>query len=227
MESGFTDWVILEYTKIIQEVGSENLILTSLPENTTSKDIPPSLLSLGLHWTVKEVTQLYFDTKEHKFINEKNITETTKNSENEKIVSLANLSHSICLLDPASEIDLTPNDSNHFQFFVFGGILGDHPPRDRTGELREKYGFSGRRLGNLQMTTDTAVRVTQLIIEKRLPFERIKFIDYPEIKFNKYESTEMPFRYVLAEDNKPIFPNGMLDLIKKDTEKSFDEDDLF
>lgn len=35
---------------------------------------------------------------------------------------------------------------------------------DRTSELRKK-GFEGRRLGPVQMTTDTAVRVTRLIVE--------------------------------------------------------------
>ena len=35
---------------------------------------------------------------------------------------------------------------------------------DRTAELR-KYGFEGRRLGPVQMTTDTAVRVTRIVVE--------------------------------------------------------------
>lgn len=34
---------------------------------------------------------------------------------------------------------------------------------DRTSELRNK-GFSGRRLGPKQMTTDTAVRVTRMVV---------------------------------------------------------------
>ena len=40
---------------------------------------------------------------------------------------------------------------------------------DRTGELR-KLGFPGRRLGAEQMTTDTAARVTRLVVqEKSMP----------------------------------------------------------
>ena len=35
----------------------------------------------------------------------------------------------ICLLDPAAEVDLSPDDGNHFDIFLFGGILGDDPPR--------------------------------------------------------------------------------------------------
>jgi ribosome biogenesis SPOUT family RNA methylase Rps3 len=35
----------------------------------------------------------------------------------------------------------------------------------------------------------------------------------------------MPFRYVKDSTGKPIMPEGMVDLIKKDTEKGFS--DLF
>ena len=37
---------------------------------------------------------------------------------------------------------------------------------DRTSELRKK-GFEGRRLGPKQMTTDTAVRVTRMVVQDR------------------------------------------------------------
>ena len=37
---------------------------------------------------------------------------------------------------------------------------------DRTSELRHR-GFSGRRLGPKQMTTDTAVRVTRMVVEEK------------------------------------------------------------
>ena len=37
---------------------------------------------------------------------------------------------------------------------------------DRTSELRKK-GFDGRRLGSIQMTTDTAVRVTRTVIQQK------------------------------------------------------------
>lgn len=73
------------------------------------------------------------------------------------------------------------------------------------------------------MTTDTAIRTTQLIIKDRIAFEDIKFIDYPEFRFNKNEATEMPFRYVLDKEGKPILPEGMLDLIKKDSAQSLDD----
>lgn len=37
---------------------------------------------------------------------------------------------------------------------------------DRTSELRKK-GYQGRRLGPVQMTTDTAVRVTRIVVQDK------------------------------------------------------------
>ncbi|KAJ8611078.1 hypothetical protein MRB53_038165 [Persea americana] len=72
----------------------------------------------------------------------------------------------ICLLDPKAEKDISPGDADAFDVFLFGGILGDDPPRDRTGDLR-KLGFPGRRLGPEQMTTDTAARVTRIVVQQQ------------------------------------------------------------
>ncbi len=149
MEHGFSDWVILEYSAIIKDVGRENLFLTSLPDSTTEIEIPQQLKDVGLQWTTEEAISL------------PNVFQGIPNIEKSRV----------CLLDPAAETDLVPEDAEKFDYFVFGGILGDHPPRDRTGELRRKYGFVGKRLGAKQMTTDTAVRVTQLIVDKKSKLE--------------------------------------------------------
>ncbi|RDW61096.1 putative DUF431 protein [Coleophoma cylindrospora] len=126
----------------------------------------------------------------------------------------------VCLLDPSATKELSPEDGEIFDVFLFGGILGDDPPRDRTSELRKK-GFQGRRLGPIQMTTDTAVRVTRMIVQSKIPLDQISYIDNPELVVNKNESTEMPFRYVKGEDGQPIMPKGMVELIKRDSEKGF------
>ncbi|ODV78930.1 DUF431-domain-containing protein [Suhomyces tanzawaensis NRRL Y-17324] len=194
MEEGFSEWVILEYSQIIREVGSSNLILTSLPSSTTDKDIPPALAKLGLQWTTQECVDIDGGIDKSR----------------------------VCLLDPAAETDLVPEDGQSYDYFVFGGILGSHPRIDRTGILRRKYGFAGRRLGELQMTTDTAIRTTQRIIETKQHFKDIEFLDYPEIRYSKYESTEMPFRYIV-KNGEPVMPEGMLELIKKDGEQSIDD----
>lgn len=131
----------------------------------------------------------------------------------------------ICLLDPQAADELHPDDAGRFDVFLFGGILGDDPPRDRTSELRKK-GFKGRRLGPKQMTTDTAVRVTRLVILDQEPLEAIPYVDFPELKLGQHESTEMPFRYVVDGSGQPIMPDGMVDLIKADADKGFDHLDF-
>lgn len=203
MEEGFSEWVILEYSQILRDVGAENLVLSSLPKSTTEKDIPEKLLSLGLRWTTSDLKSIDEDFKD---------LEPLKDGR-------------VCLLDPRAAIDLQPEDAEEFDYFVFGGILGDHPPRDRTKELKTTYPnlLVSRRLGDKQMTTDTAIRTTQLIVKNKTKFEDIKFIDYPEFRFNKNEATEMPFRYVLDKEGTPILPEGMLDLIKEDSAQSLDD----
>jgi ribosome biogenesis SPOUT family RNA methylase Rps3 len=39
-----------------------------------------------------------------------------------------------------------------------------------------------------------------------VPLEQIHYIDFPELRINKNESTEMPFRYVKGETGEPIMP---------------------
>ncbi|KAL4801224.1 SAM-dependent RNA methyltransferase [Aspergillus unguis] len=130
----------------------------------------------------------------------------------------------VCLLDPSAKVELSPADGDTFEVFLFGGILGDDPPRDRTSELRKK-GYEGRRLGPVQMTTDTAVRVTRMVVHDRVPLEKIQYIDHPEIVINEHERTEMPFRYVKDDEGKAIMPKGMVELIKKDADQGIE--DLF
>ena len=52
---------------------------------------------------------------------------------------------------------------------------GDDPPRDRTGELRI-LGFPTRHLGSIQMTTDTALGVTKLVVQDQIQLNDIPYI---------------------------------------------------
>ncbi|KAL9709204.1 hypothetical protein Ac2012v2_007559 [Leucoagaricus gongylophorus] len=127
----------------------------------------------------------------------------------------------ICLLDPKAEKTLSPEDGNGtFDWFLFGGILGDDPPRDRTSELRV-LGFPSRHLGPVQMTTDTALGVTKLVVQDKIPLDEIPFIDFPMIQFNAKESVEMPFRYITV-DGEPKLPPGMRQLLYDDLNKPLD-----
>ncbi|SPO06659.1 probable DUF431 domain protein [Cephalotrichum gorgonifer] len=188
-------WSELEYVTIAKDSHmSGNTFLLS--SLPPSLDLPATLSSLpAFKSETRGVEELYAATKDR-----------------------------VCLLDPAAAQDLSPEDGDCFDVFLFGGILGDDPPRDRTSELRAK-GFQGRRLGSKQMTTDTAVRVTRIVVQDKVPLDSIPYDDFPELKFNERESTEMPFRYVKGEDGKPIMPEGMVELIRKDADKAID--DLF
>ncbi|KAH9931460.1 DUF431-domain-containing protein [Fomitopsis serialis] len=98
--------------------------------------------------------------------------------------------------------------------------IGDDPPRDRTSELRV-LGFPTRRLGPIQMTTDTALGVTKLVVQDKIPLSAIPYIDHPTITFNPKESVEMPFRYI-AQNSEPRLPPGMREHLHEDLNKSFD-----
>ncbi|TFK52826.1 DUF431-domain-containing protein [Heliocybe sulcata] len=126
----------------------------------------------------------------------------------------------VCLLDPKATKEISPADAMEFNCFLFGGILGDDPPRDRTSELRA-LGFPSRHLGPVQMTTDTALGVTKQVVEEGVPLSKIPYIDFPTIQFSAKESVEMPFRYI-SQDGSPLLPPGMKDLLKRDLDRSFD-----
>lgn len=86
----------------------------------------------------------------------------------------------ICFMDMRGEKVLSPEDSKQFEFLIFGGILGDHPPQDRAKDLRENFA-NVRQLGTVQMTTDTALMVAREILEEGKPISSLKFVENPEI----------------------------------------------
>ncbi|KAJ7454030.1 SAM-dependent RNA methyltransferase [Mycena galericulata] len=127
----------------------------------------------------------------------------------------------VCLLDPKAELPLSPEDGGgRFEWFLFGSLSGDDPPRDRTSELRV-MGFPTRHLGPVQMTTDTALGVTKLVVDDKIPLDEIPYVNFPTIVFNPKESVEMPFRYI-ADGGQPKLPPGMRELLHEDLNKSFD-----
>ncbi len=115
-----------------------------------------------------------------------------------------------CLLDPNAEKELSPKDK--FDYFIFGGILGNAPAQGRTKILGDKLSCERRSLGNKQMSTDTAVRVTKMIVEGK-KLSEIPFIDEPELETGEDESVMLPYRYV-SEHGKPIIYKKLLPLIK-------------
>ena len=53
--------------------------------------------------------------------------------------------------------------------------------------------------------------------------EKIPYVDHPEIKVDEHESMQMPFRYVADAKGLPILPEGMLEVLKKDTDRGIDD----
>ncbi len=117
-----------------------------------------------------------------------------------------------CILDPGAAKTLTSADAKTFGAFIFGGILGDDPPRERTAiELN----ISGKRrnLGKEQMSTDTAVRVVWKIANgKRL--EELQFVDGITVSLKQGEEILLPYRY-LVRNGKPVFARGLKVFLKK------------
>ncbi|KAI9175965.1 hypothetical protein H9P43_006329 [Blastocladiella emersonii ATCC 22665] len=196
MEEDLHEWCRLEYAHMLQHVGEGNLIFTNMQPNIVeSFETDPELAPLkGSVPTTKDVTELGIPIER------------------------------ICLMDMRAEKDLVPEDADKFDYVLFGGILGDglDPDADRTSILR-KLGFPARRLGPGHFTTDSAVGTAHMVLEKKMPLETIEFCDEPTIKFSKFESVELPYRYIGKRDPKtgavgPLLPPGMYDLLKRDNE---------
>jgi len=119
-----------------------------------------------------------------------------------------------CILDPSAKKLLTPEDKKKYDYFIFGGILGDNPQRFRTKrDLTSKLKLPAFHLGPKQMSTDTAVYVTKKILEGT-PLEKLKFVE--EIEFEDKDGcfVGLPFRYVV-EKGKIITAKGLKEFVLK------------
>lgn len=85
-----------------------------------------------------------------------------------------------------------------------------------------KKGFTTRNLGTVQMTTDTALRTTKRIIEDQVPFEKLQFIDRPEISSTKHEQLILNFRFLADECGKPIIATGIREILLNDQDFELD-----
>lgn len=120
-----------------------------------------------------------------------------------------------CVLDPAAQKTLTPKEAPHFSSFIFGGILGDDPPKERTKAELTPFLKNAvvRNLGKEQMATDNAVAVVQEIARGKL-LKKLKFQESIEIKFNNVESVQLPYRYLLVK-GKPLYSTELVRYLKR------------
>ena len=126
-----------------------------------------------------------------------------------------------CLLDMKADGILTPGDAVEFDAVVFGGILGNvhvmpdgtYSSDDKTSIVRS-LGFKDNRrhLGELQMTTDTALIVTAEILRNQTQFNALDFTDHPEIPAGDDCTIMEGFRY-LQRNGKIVLPPGMAQLL--------------
>jgi ribosome biogenesis SPOUT family RNA methylase Rps3 len=121
----------------------------------------------------------------------------------------------VCVLDPESDKTLDSKNSKSFEYFVFGGILGDYPPKKRTKKELTQFvkDASVFNIGKKQMPTDNAVYVVNEIIKGK-NISDLKFKYKIEIPIKEGESVDMPYNYILV-DEKPLISKELLEHIKK------------
>lgn len=129
----------------------------------------------------------------------------------ESIEKLDFKNSNLCVLDPNAEKLLSPNDD--FDYYVFGGILGDDPPSPRTKDELKVKG-ERRHLGRDQFPTDNAVLTTKKIHDGT-QYDKIPFQLHFEVEIQENESVILPFKYVL-EDGKPFISDKIIEIVKRD-----------
>jgi len=155
------------------------------------------------------------------FTNIKNKKDSDKlkkyDSVHEKRISELNFGK-ICVLSQYAKRELSSNDKNNFECFVFGGILGDNPAKKRTKSIinnlkKNKMNFETRNLGKIQMPTDNAVYAAKKILEGK-KLSDFKFVDKLEIEINENESIVLPFRFVV-DNNRLIINEKLVEYLRK------------
>jgi len=143
-----------------------------------------------------------------KIVGKKNLIFTNIKGKTEKLLQLGKVySKSVselnlektCILDPAAKKTLTPKDCKKIHYLIFGGILGDYPPRKRTKELLTSKlpKAEKRNLGKKQLPTDNAVYVAKEIAKGKR-FSQLKFTSNIEVEIGKKLSVRLPFTYILV-----------------------------
>jgi len=118
------------------------------------------------------------------------------------------------VLDPDAKETLTAEDCEKADFLIFGGILGDYPPKKRTKQaLSSKMKCLKRNLGEKQMSTDTAVYVAKKIAGGK-KLSELRFAYMLEVKTGENESMELPYQFVI-ENGKPVLAPGFIEFISE------------
>ncbi len=121
----------------------------------------------------------------------------------------------VCILDPEAKKTLETSDKEKFEYFVFGGILGDYPPRKRTKEELTQFLnlAESRNIGKEQLSTDNAVFVVSEILHGK-KFGDLKFKNEIEIRINGIESTILPYSYPIV-NGKPRVSDELVNYLRR------------
>ena len=179
------------------------------------------------HWSLLEYKHI------SEVLGKENVTFTNIKTGREKLEGLGEIKEEsvrdmklekVCILDPFAKECLSKDDS--FDCFVFGGVLGNEPMDRRTEKEISNFfpDAEKRHLGKKQMSTDTAVIVCKKIVDDKLSFDDLEFIDEPEIKLDEGFSDILPYRY-LKVDGEIMLPDGLLEYLK-DEDKYIEEEEL-
>ena len=120
-----------------------------------------------------------------------------------------------CLFDPNARKTFNPKEAKHFNYFIFGGILGDNPPKKRTKQRLAKalIGIKTFNIGKKQMSTDNAVYAVNEIC-KGIPIKKMEFKDNIEIAVGENESIILPYRYRIVK-GKPVISKELIEFLSK------------
>ncbi len=133
----------------------------------------------------------------------------------ESISTLAPTLTNACVLDPAVDKTLKPAEASKFAYFIFGGILGDFPPKQRTKVELTPFlpNIPVRNIGKEQMSTDNAVLVVYEIAHGK-ELADLTFQDGIDIEINDVESVQLPYRYRMIK-GKPFISSELIQYLKE------------
>lgn len=172
-------WCSIEYQNILRVVTPQRLIITNIsPQHQANL---PAAFRECAALTSKSLTEFLSDAAALTADNTGAVANAALQGLARALPAGGPTGESrICFLDEQGTGPLAPADLAQFAYIIVGGILGDHPPRDRGGHLRG-LGFAVRHLGPRQMSTDTAVLACATVLRHATPIDALLYADDPEV----------------------------------------------